>query len=147
MLDRRTFLRRLGFGTVAAAAAATGAIDVERLLWNPGERTIFLPSPPTIEPLYGSLVTGDIFTIEGYYALNPRTYKATSQLQQFVVTADIQGGEVLTIESIFPKLITEGPYQTVTGKSTGRFIDGRTVKPHGCGAWLPPRERRQSRMV
>lgn len=44
MIDRRTFLRRLGFGTVAAAAAATGVLDVERLLWTPGEKTIFLPT-------------------------------------------------------------------------------------------------------
>ncbi len=44
MIDRRAFLRRLGFGTVAAAAAATGVLDVERLLWTPGEKTIFLPT-------------------------------------------------------------------------------------------------------
>lgn len=35
MIDRRTFLRRLGFGTVAAAAAANSLFDVERLLWIP----------------------------------------------------------------------------------------------------------------
>ncbi len=43
MLDRRAFLRRLGFGTVAAAAAASGVLDIERLLWVPGEKTIFIP--------------------------------------------------------------------------------------------------------
>lgn len=41
-MNRRDFLRVLGFGTVAAAAASC-AFDVERLLWVPGERTIFLP--------------------------------------------------------------------------------------------------------
>ena len=43
MIDRRTFLRRLGFGTIAAAAASITAFDVERLLWLPGEKTILLP--------------------------------------------------------------------------------------------------------
>lgn len=38
-IDRRTFLRRLGFGTVSAAAAAC-VFDVEKLLWIPGEKTI-----------------------------------------------------------------------------------------------------------
>ncbi len=42
MMDRRAFLRQLGFGTVSAAAAAL-TWDVERLLWVPGERQIFLP--------------------------------------------------------------------------------------------------------
>lgn len=42
-MDRRAFLRRLGFGTVAAAAAATGVLDLERLLWVPGEKQIFIP--------------------------------------------------------------------------------------------------------
>ncbi len=42
-MDRRAFLRQLGFGTVSAAAAAL-TWDVERLLWVPGEKaTIFLP--------------------------------------------------------------------------------------------------------
>ena len=42
-VNRRGFLKLLGFGTVSAAAASTGLIDVERLLWVPGERTIFVP--------------------------------------------------------------------------------------------------------
>lgn len=48
MIDRRAFLRRLGFGTVAAAAAANGVLDVERLLWVPGEKTIVIPSPAVL---------------------------------------------------------------------------------------------------
>jgi len=42
-LDRRAFLRQLGFGTVSAAAAVC-TFDLEKLLWMPGERTILLPS-------------------------------------------------------------------------------------------------------
>jgi hypothetical protein len=39
MLTRRGFL-----GTLAAAAAGM-ALDPERLLWAPGQKTIFLPTP------------------------------------------------------------------------------------------------------
>ena len=48
MIDRRTFLRRLGFGTISAAAAAL-TFDVEKLLWVPGEKTILLPSPAAVQ--------------------------------------------------------------------------------------------------
>lgn len=41
-MNRRTFLARFGFGTVAAAAAVL-TFDVEKLLWIPGEKTIFIP--------------------------------------------------------------------------------------------------------
>jgi hypothetical protein len=50
-IDRRAFLRRLGFGTVSAAAAAIGVFDVERLLWVPGEKTIVLLPP--VRELHG----------------------------------------------------------------------------------------------
>ncbi len=40
-MDRRGFLRLLGMGAVGAAATAT--LDIERLLWVPGAKTIFLP--------------------------------------------------------------------------------------------------------
>ena len=42
MIDRRAFLRRLGFGTVSAAAAVC-TFDVDKLLWVPGQKTISLP--------------------------------------------------------------------------------------------------------
>jgi hypothetical protein len=45
-MNRRAFLHALGFGTVAAAAAATSVLDLERLLWVPGEKTIFIPTVP-----------------------------------------------------------------------------------------------------
>jgi hypothetical protein len=41
-IDRRAFLRRMGFGTVAAAAAATSIYDIDKLLWVPGEKKIFI---------------------------------------------------------------------------------------------------------
>lgn len=42
-MNRRKFLAWLG-GTAAGITAATsGLIDVEKLLWTPGEKTIFIP--------------------------------------------------------------------------------------------------------
>lgn len=123
MLDRRAFLRRLGFGTVAAAAAANGVLDVERLLWAPGERTIILPAAPTIAPLSQTLLRGDIFTIAGRYTVNPITRQATPFLQQFVVTHDVHSGDVLTIAHVSPRVVL-----------TENLIDGRHVKPLNAGA-------------
>jgi hypothetical protein len=127
-MDRRAFLRRLGFGTVAAAAAATGAIDIERLLWTPGEKTIFIPPPPVIHPLYEGLRKGDIFTIDGRFAVNPKTYQELPFLQKFVVTADVSSGDILPVEIVVPRIITNGPYQTTTGKPmTTNGIDGNLI--------------------
>jgi hypothetical protein len=126
-VNRRAFLQRLGFGTVAAAATATGAIDIERLLWVPGEKTIFIPTP-TIAPLYEPLRKGDVFTIEGRYAVNPSTYRTLPYLQKFVVTDDVSSGQVLPVSLIVPHIITSGPYQTTTGKpQTGKAIDSRLI--------------------
>lgn len=41
-MHRRDFLRRFAAATAAATAAAA-TLDPERLLWTPGEKTIFLP--------------------------------------------------------------------------------------------------------
>lgn len=38
-------MNRRGFLQLATAAAASFALDPERLLWIPGQRTFFLPSP------------------------------------------------------------------------------------------------------
>lgn len=86
-LTRRAFLRRLGFGTVAAAAAATGVVDLERLLWVPGERTIVIPAA-VIE---STLNVGDVITIAGRYAIDPVTRKATRRLQTFTIIGAADG--------------------------------------------------------
>lgn len=130
MIDRRAFLRRLGVGTVAAAAAAIGVLDVEKLLWVPGEKTIFIPPPPTIAPLGISLIRGDVFTIEGVYAVNPLTYKTLPLLQRFVITADVTAGRPLMERDVIPRLLTGGPYQTVSASPVRESkIDGRLIKP------------------
>lgn len=85
-MDRRWFLRALG-------AAAVGAVlDPEKLLWVPGQKTIFLPSPAVVQwnPLVeagfdAGFVVGDVFTMSGKYAINPVTGRSTGHLQQFIV--------------------------------------------------------------
>ncbi len=63
----------------------------------------------------GILKAGDVFTIAGVFAVNPKTKAKLSFLQQFVVTADANSGAstgpaALTIS---PPIITSGAYQTV----------------------------------
>ena len=58
---------------------------------------------------------GDVFTIAGVNAVNPKSKVSTGTLQQFVVradaTADGSGNATLTIS---PPIITSGAYQTVS---------------------------------
>lgn len=128
MIDRRAFLRRFGFGTVAAAAAASGVVDLERLLWVPGEKTIFLPEPDIL-PVAFDLAVGDLLTVEGWYALNPITLKPTTLLKQFLVTQNMKSGGVLQESRLYPKVIREGCYSNTWAPPVkGQRIDGRLVK-------------------
>lgn len=63
----------------------------------------------------GLLKAGDIFTLAGIYSVNPQSRQSTGELQQFVVTADVNsdGSGNATIP-ISPSIITTGAFQTVT---------------------------------
>jgi hypothetical protein len=61
-----------------------------------------------------SLKQGDRFTIDGVYAINPRTRAALPYLQQFVVKADVSDSSGDMTIRISPPIITSGPYQTVS---------------------------------
>jgi hypothetical protein len=61
-----------------------------------------------------NLTQGDIFTIEGVYAVNPQNYQSTGALQQFVVTQAISDTAGAMTISISPSIITSGQLQTVT---------------------------------
>ena len=71
MIDRRAFLRRLGFGTVSAAAAVC-TFDVEKLLWVPREM-IAVPAPPIILDASNEAGLGDFMhaLIAEFRAPNP----------------------------------------------------------------------------
>jgi P22 coat protein - gene protein 5 len=62
----------------------------------------------------GVLNQGDVFTIAGVFAVNPKNRQSTGSLQNFVLLAaantDGFGNSTL---SIYPSITTSGPYQTV----------------------------------
>lgn len=70
----------------------------------------------------GRLKKGDTFTIAGVYAVNPQSYQNTTQLQQFVVTANTDDAAGAMTIPISPSIITSGPYQTVTGSPADNAV-------------------------
>lgn len=86
---------------------------------------------------------GDVFTVgtgaNATNAVNPQNYRNTTQLQQFVVTANANsdGGGLVTL-SIYPPMVLTGAYQTVTqlpvnGQALTFFGAANTVTPQGLG--------------
>lgn len=65
-MDRRAFLRRFGLG--AAAVVTTAVLDPERMLWVPGQKTVFLPPVTRFKP-NNTFLTVDIITREALRAL------------------------------------------------------------------------------
>lgn len=61
-----------------------------------------------------TLKKGDVFTVAGVYAVNPKTGASTAELRQFVVTADIADTTGAIDIPISPSIVTSGAYQTVT---------------------------------
>lgn len=60
---------------------------------------------------------GDVFTIDGVYAVNPVTKVTLPHLQQFVVKADVTANATTTSSTtltISPPIITSGAFQTVS---------------------------------
>ncbi len=99
-MNRRGFIKAL-FGAAAAVAIlprfeGLAPLDTPRWLKD-----------AAVE----SLTTGDLFTIEGVYAVNPLTYQPTTMLQQFVITADVTSD---SDAEIWPTMRVDGPYQNVT---------------------------------
>lgn len=137
-MNRRSFLKWLG-GTAAGVAAAH-TLDLDKLLWVPGEKTIFIPPPPVGETWLSTalhLQKGDLFTIEGIYALNPLTYQDSGVLQQFVITDDVGPGGI-TANVMWPPIIEEGPYSTVRDRlrRAARRAE-RRVRPLWVGQTVP----------
>ncbi|MDE2439737.1 MAG: hypothetical protein KGP14_01840 [Betaproteobacteria bacterium] len=63
----------------------------------------------------GLLNVGDVFTIAGVYAINPKNRQSTNSLQNFVVTAAANSdGAGNSSISIYPAITTSGAYQTVS---------------------------------
>ncbi len=62
----------------------------------------------------GTIKKGDVFIIEGVFAVHPETKASTGVLQQFVATADST-----TSVAVSPTPITSGPKQNITIVSAG----------------------------
>lgn len=66
----------------------------------------------------GAIKAGDVFTIEGAYAVNPETKTPLSVLQQFVAKADANSDSTSTASiTIDPPIIFTGARQTVSAAS------------------------------
>ncbi|MGH9667090.1 MAG: P22 phage major capsid protein family protein [Bryobacteraceae bacterium] len=64
------------------------------------------------------LKKGNIFTIDGVYAVNPWTRETIGALRQFTVTADASSdGSGNATLAISPAIITSGPFQNVTASA------------------------------
>lgn len=84
----------------------------------------------------GLLKKGDVFTIAGVYAVNPVSGDILADLQQFVVTADVNSTTGAATLPISPSIITSGPRKTVSaGPAAGALITvfgaANTITPQG----------------
>ena len=109
-----TSVTRRGFFGAIAAAAVGLALDPDRLLWVPGQKTIFLPSvrQATSVEMAELLRPGDVFTISGHYARNPLTRQLTEYLQDFVVVST-EGNRVNFASPSLPKVGRKAKAQPV----------------------------------
>ena len=90
--------------TTGTAAATSG------YLVNGGSQT---GSTLTVDTGTTTFLVGDVITIAGVYRVHPETKVSTSELQQFVVTAN--SGTSATSLAISPAIVTSGGAQNVSG--------------------------------
>jgi hypothetical protein len=76
---------------------------------------------------------GDIFTIDGVYAVNPVSKETLHFLRQFVVCADATANATTSAQTtitISPAIITSGPYRTVSAAPA----DDAAITPLGAAS-------------
>lgn len=83
----------------------------------------------------GLLNIGDVITLAGVYAVNPKNRQSTLALQNFVVTGTVNsdGSGNATIP-VYPPITTSGAYQTVTGSPA----NGAAVSVKGTASTTYP---------
>jgi hypothetical protein len=115
MMNRRAFLGRLVAGAAAVVAAPTVAklAPLGPSVGRGGQTGATLETCGWTSDTV--LRRGDVFTIDGRYALHPMTGRPLGTLQRFVVTADAQfdPSGVVTLP-IAPAIVTSGPYRTAS---------------------------------
>ena len=127
-MNRRSFLSMLGVG----AAATT--FDPERLLWVPGAKTIFVPTPSRIlKPIgvwNGHLITADDI-VEGsqgplwqFGGMLMRTVELKPDVRMFGADDSIlAGGHGCVVLQVGGSCMVEAAYNT-----TGRFDENFETK-------------------
>lgn len=86
-------ITRRGFLGLLAGAIAGAAVDPDKLPWRPGAKLISIPAPPPVPPIWRGIEVGDIITIDGRYAVNPRTRESMEYLQQFVICSAVDSAD------------------------------------------------------
>lgn len=106
------------FETAQMVPHTVGALGGTPLIAGAGQKGATLNIDGGSNSISGYLKKGDVFTIAGVYAINPRTYRTTGLLQHFVVTADVatNGSGQATIP-ISPSL-NDGTLTTVDGEGS-----------------------------
>ncbi len=105
--------------TTGTAAKTTG------YLVNGGSQT---GATLTVDTGSTSFLIGDVITIAGVFRVHPETKTTTSELQQFVITAN--SGTSATSLAISPSIVTSGATQTVSGSPA----DNAAIVKVGAGA-------------
>jgi hypothetical protein len=121
MLNRRAFLGLAASATAGALASA--AFDPERLLWVPGQRTLFLPPERTLvqaktlqealskgltavfpggDRLQVRLGPGAVYWGRFPVRMHPPAPTLAEMIQFEVAAVEEQGGRVLKIEDLQP---------------------------------------------
>lgn len=97
---------------VVGAYAGTGVVN------GAGQTGSVLVTNGWTASITGLLNVGDVFTIAGVFAINPKSRQSTGSLQNFVVTAtaNSDSGGNSSIQ-IYPAITTSGAYQTVSGSA------------------------------
>ena len=127
-------LSRRGFLSLLGAGAAGLVLDPERLLWKPGAKRIFLPTPARVIAAY-PFTKGDVFTIAGRYAINPLTLEPVQTragekfLQQFVATEDVRRGQEVLARAVSPRIATASRDGNWEPDSRCDYFNGQPLAP------------------
>lgn len=90
-----------------------------------------------------ALKAGDVFYIDGVYAVNPLSYVSTGELQKFTLSADVSGSSTATL-SFSPSIITSGQLQTVTNSPADNAAITFVGSTGTVGATMATQSSRQS---
>jgi len=101
----RSYLNTLAdmaaFKTAQMPVHTVGALGGTPLVNNAGQSGSSLVTDGWTAAVANRVRIGDVFTIDGVYEVNPRTYESTGRLQRFVATAvgasDVSGNMTLSI--------------------------------------------------